>query len=73
MDKETFQLALDNIEDQARVNIKGAESIDVNPRLNAIAQRDPQLGKLLREGVAQRAKNSQAILDHIGSRREKTK
>jgi hypothetical protein len=74
MTKEAFNAILDNIETQARANVKSGELIAAhsNRSLDRVASMDPELARLLRQGIADRAANSQRVLDHIRTRREKS-
>jgi len=72
MSKEAFNAMLDNIELQAEANVKSGRLVaeHSNPALKRLATQDPVLAQLLAEGIIERGKQSQRVLDHILARRE---
>ena len=73
MSKEAFKAIVDNVESQAAANVKSAALVAANSNrsLDRLASVDPELASLLKQGIADRGANSQRVLDHIRTRREK--
>ena len=72
MSKEAFTAMLVGIESQAEANVKSARLIaeSSNSALKRLATQDPVLAQLLTDGILERGRQSQRVLDHIRTRRE---
>ena len=72
MSREAFNALVDNVERQAEANVKSGQLIaeHSNPALKRLAVHDPDLARLLTQGIVERGKQSQLVLDHIRARRE---
>ena len=72
MSKEAFMGLLRGVLATAATNVKTAELVakNSNKALDRLAAWDPELVRLLKEGIADRGRHSQRVIDHIKARFE---
>jgi hypothetical protein len=72
MTNEAFRAMLGNIILTAKNNVKSAQLVrdNSNRALDRLAAHDPGLAVLLKQGIEERGKNSQRILDYLNARLE---
>jgi hypothetical protein len=72
MTSEAFRALVDQVESRARIIVRQADLVreHSNKALDRLAERDPGLVALLKRGIDERGRNSEAVLRYIESRRE---